>query len=100
MKRRTFIVGLGSAAARPVVARAQQGERVRRVGMLILGSDSDPIARSWVVAFREGLRQVGWIDHDNMRIDLRFAMKASDIRISVEELVKYRPTLFWLTAVR
>jgi putative ABC transport system substrate-binding protein len=77
VKRRQFIAGLGSTAAWPVAARAQQGDRVRRIGVLILGSDSDPIARSWVVAFREELRHAGWIDNDNMRIDRRFALKAS-----------------------
>jgi putative ABC transport system substrate-binding protein len=67
VKRRTFIAGLGSAAVWPLAARAQQGDRVRRIGVLILGSDSDPIARSWVVAFREELRHAGWIDNDAHR---------------------------------
>jgi putative ABC transport system substrate-binding protein len=51
MKRRTFIAGLGSAAAWPVVARAQQGERVRRIGYLDAGDGNDPARKTFVTAF-------------------------------------------------
>jgi putative ABC transport system substrate-binding protein len=72
MKRREFIAGLGGAAAWPVVARAQQVDRVRRVGMLSGGySNSDPQGLEPVTAFRQGLAKLGWVEDRNLRIDLR-----------------------------
>jgi putative ABC transport system substrate-binding protein len=62
MKRRTFIAGLGSAVAWPVVARAQQGERTRRVGVLMNGAATDAVLQSYVATFVEGLRERGWIE--------------------------------------
>ena len=70
MKRRTFIAGLG-VAAWPVVARAQQGDRMRRVGALLYG-ESDPGPKSNAAAFTQGLADLGWTDGRNMRIDLRW----------------------------
>ena len=74
MKRRTFIAGLGSAAAWPVVARAQQGERVRRVGVLISAyTEADPEAQARFVLLRQGLANLGWIEGRNLRLDVRWA---------------------------
>src|SRR5277367_5955875 len=71
MKRRTFIAGLGSAGAWPVVARAQQPDRIRRVGILSDGSEIGPLYSD--KAFLEGLAQLGWMEGRNLRIDYRLA---------------------------
>jgi putative ABC transport system substrate-binding protein len=60
VKRRTFIAGLGSAAAWPVVARAQQSGQVRRVGVVMSGAESDPEQAKQESAFREGMRKLGF----------------------------------------
>ena len=61
MKRREFITLLGGAAAWPVAARAQQGERVRRIGVLMSFAENDPEARLWIARFTQGLAESGWI---------------------------------------
>ena len=71
MKRRAFIAGLGGAAAWPMVARAQQREKMRRIGVLTTFSDSDTLALGWDAAFRKGLEQLGWHDGRNVEIDYR-----------------------------
>jgi putative ABC transport system substrate-binding protein len=92
VKRRTFIAGLGSAAVWPVVARAQQGDRVRRIGVLsTLGAD-DPDARTQIEAFLQGLAQLGWTDGRNVRIDYRWGSGNVDIiRKSSAELATLAP---------
>ena len=70
MKRRTFIEGLGSAAAWPVVARAQQPDRMRRIGVLMPGDENDPEQKTWISAFTQTLADLGWTDGRNVRIDL------------------------------
>src|ERR1700681_1082612 len=75
MKRRDFITLLGSAAAWPLWAHAQQGERIRRVGVL-MGGDNDSAGQADFAAFRESLLKLGWTEGRNIRIDHRFG--ASD----------------------
>jgi putative ABC transport system substrate-binding protein len=87
IKRRQFIAGLGSAAAWPLAARAQQPDRVRQIGVLILGSEADPIPQSWAAAFRKALNQLGWREDRNLRIDLHFAPDVIGIRAAAEHLV-------------
>src|SRR5262245_32929864 len=70
MRRREFIAALGGAAAMPLVARAQQGERMRRIGMLG-GADSVDV-QDRMIAFRQGLQQLGWTEGSNVRIDVRW----------------------------
>jgi putative ABC transport system substrate-binding protein len=70
MRRREFIAGLGSAAAWPMVARAQQAERMRRVGVLVNLSENDAKAQKFVTAFRQRLQQLGWVDGGNARIEI------------------------------
>jgi hypothetical protein len=73
-KRREFITLLGGAAAAwPLAARAQQGERMRRVGILITLSERDPEAQARLTAFREGLRKLGWTEGRNLRIEYRLS---------------------------
>ena len=72
MRRREFITLLGGVAATwPFAARAQQSDRVRRIGLLI-GIEDDADSRAMYEAFRQGLQQLGWIDGRNVRIDARF----------------------------
>src|SRR5499425_2433355 len=71
MMRREFITLLGGAATWPLVARAQQGERVRRVGVLMPFAEDNPVGQARLAAFLEGLRQLGWADGRNVRIDSR-----------------------------
>ena len=72
MRRREFIGGLGSAAAWPLAALAQQGDRVRRIGVLMPDDETDPIWRPRISALTQALADVGWIDGRNVRIDLRW----------------------------
>src|SRR5271167_228529 len=62
MRRREFIVGLGSAAAWPLAARAQQPDRVRRIGVLMPGDESDPLRKTFATAFTQALADLGWTD--------------------------------------
>jgi putative tryptophan/tyrosine transport system substrate-binding protein len=94
MRRRTFIAGLGSAAAWPLAARAQQGERLRRVGMLMAYDESDPEAKRWLSAFMQGLTELGWTDGRNVRMDRRWAGNdINRIRAFAQELVGLRPDI-------
>src|SRR5260221_13466244 len=74
MRRREFITLLGGAAvAWPFAARAQQPDRVRRIGVLMAFAESDREAQSWVAAFREELSKLGWTGGRNIEIDTRWA---------------------------
>jgi putative ABC transport system substrate-binding protein len=73
MKRREFITLVGGAAAAwPLGARAQQEDRMRRVGVLFAFAESDPDAKAWLTAFEEGLQKLGWSQSRNLRIDYRW----------------------------
>jgi putative ABC transport system substrate-binding protein len=90
MKRRSFIAGLGSAAAWPVVARAQ-AERMRRIGVLMGFDQNDPEGKLRYSAFTQALADLGWTDGRNVRIDLRWAGGDIDrIRALAQELVGLR----------
>ena len=71
MKRREFITLLGAAVALPLAARAEESERVRRIGVLIPGTADDAEYQARMVAFLQGLQQLGWSDGRNVRIDIR-----------------------------
>ena len=74
MKRREFITLIGSAAAAlPLAARAQQPERIRRIGALMLFAESDPESRIRLRSFEQALRELGWTAGRNLQIDYRFA---------------------------
>src|SRR5258707_3403034 len=93
MQRRDFIRLLGGvAAAWPVVARAQQGSRVRRIGMLMGYAEADPDTQARMAAFKSGLDQLGWKDDHNIQITFRFGVGEMDrIRESAKELVDLNP---------
>ena len=96
MRRREFIAGLGSAAAWPVVARAQQGDRVRRIGVLMGLGENDPEGKARISAFTQALAGLGWADGRNVRIDLRWgAGDANRIRALARELVGLQPDITW-----
>src|SRR5215475_6681748 len=96
MKRREFIALIGgSAATWPLAARAQQPERMRRIGILLGLAENDLMGQSRIVAFRKGLRDLGWIEGRNVQIDYRFAAGDSDrARTYAAELVKLTPDVF------
>jgi ABC-type uncharacterized transport system substrate-binding protein len=71
LKRREFISLLGGAAAWPLAARAQQRERMRRIGMLLGGAENDQEFQTRMAAFREELQRLGWTEDRNVRIDIR-----------------------------
>ena len=94
MKRREFITLLGGAvAAWPLAARAQQTERMRRIGVLLSTAADDPVFQTWVGAFLQGLQQLGWTIGRNLQIDIRWALTAADIRRHAVELVGMAPDL-------
>jgi putative ABC transport system substrate-binding protein len=93
MKRREFIALVGGAAAAwPLAARAQQSERVRRIGVLLPAASDDVEFQARVGAFLQGLQQSGWSIGRNLRIDTRWATaNADDIRRHAAELVTLAP---------
>jgi putative ABC transport system substrate-binding protein len=95
MKRREFIAGLGSAAAWPVVARAQQADRVRRIGVLVGGRDeTDPEQKRRLSAFAHALADSGWSDGRNVRIDLWWGRSDNNrIRTLAQELAGLQPDI-------
>src|SRR3979490_2291463 len=94
MRRREFITLLGGAVSWPLAARAQQPDRVRRIGVLMGYAENDSEAQVWVAAFREGLQKLGWTEGRNIRIDTRWA--AFDVQAMqrfAAELVALQPDL-------
>jgi putative tryptophan/tyrosine transport system substrate-binding protein len=73
MRRREFIAGLSVTAAMPLLARAQQPERMRRIGVLFSTAADDPESSARTASFLQGLRKLGWIEGRNLRIDIRWA---------------------------
>jgi putative ABC transport system substrate-binding protein len=95
IRRRGFIAGLGCAAVSwPVAARAQQGDRVRRIGVLMGGDENDPEQKRRLFAFTQALADLGWIDGRNVRFDLRWGSgDANRIRAIAQELVGLQPDI-------
>jgi len=92
MRRREFITLVGGAAAWPMAARAQQNERVRRIGVLVASPADDAEWKARLAAFNDGLAQLGWIEGRNMRVDTRWATtNADDLRKQAAELVATTP---------
>src|SRR5215472_9697734 len=97
LRRREFIVLLGGAAvAWPLAARAQHGERVRRLAVMMGGrnADTDPEGRAWFSAFRQGLEDLGWVEGRNFRADYRWPAGDLDrMRVIAKEFVDLQPDL-------
>ena len=93
MRRRDFIkVVAGLATAWPLLARAQQGERVRHIGVLISLAADDKEGQARLAAFLQGLRELGWIDGRNVRVDIRWGAGDSErVRKYIAELVALTP---------
>jgi putative ABC transport system substrate-binding protein len=92
VKRREFITLLGGAAGWPLAARAQQGERMRRIGVLFGLAADDPESQARHTAFVQGLQELGWTDGRNIRVDTRWGAGDGDrIRKYVTELVALAP---------
>ena len=100
MRRRDFIRAISSAvAAWPIAARAQQPERVRRIGVLMPGTADDAELKARIAAFQQGLRELGWTDGRNVRIDVRWGAGDADrIRSSAAELVALAPDVILTVA--
>ena len=96
MRRREFIVTVGGAAAAwPLVARAQQPERMRRIGVLMTRAADDPLGQARLVAFQQALQQLGWSDGRNVQIDVRWGENDADLsRRYAQELIALAPDIF------
>jgi putative ABC transport system substrate-binding protein len=103
MRRREFIAGLGAAAtARPITARAQQGDRVRRISVFMSGDESDPEQKPRLSAFAQALADLGWIDGRNVRMDVRWGGAGGGdtnrMRALAQELVGLQPDIILANA--
>jgi putative ABC transport system substrate-binding protein len=95
LRRRQFITLLAGTAAWPLAARAQQPERVRRIGVLLALAADDPYGQAQVAAFQQALQQLGWNDGRNVRIDIRWDESDADrARRYAQELVALAPDIF------
>ena len=96
--RRTFIAGLGTAAW-PLMARGQQGDRVRRIGVLMSGDENDPLAKSERSAFTQALAGLGWTDGRNVLIEYRWGVVDVDrARRQAAELITLAPDVILASA--
>jgi putative ABC transport system substrate-binding protein len=95
LKRRQFITLLAGTAAWPLAARAQQAERMRRIGVLMNRAADDPQGQVWLAAFQQALQQLGWSDGRNVRIDIRWHENDADrARTYAQELIALAPDIF------
>src|SRR5262249_17050298 len=94
IRRREFIAGLGSAAAWPLAARAQQGNRLRRIGVLVPNDENNPVYKPRLSSFTQALAGLGWTDGRNVRMDLRWGGgDLNRIRALPAELVGLQPDI-------
>jgi putative ABC transport system substrate-binding protein len=96
MRRRDFITFVGGAAAAwPVVARAQQGERMQRIGVLLNLSEGDPQTQARLGIFRQSLAKLDWLEDRNIHIDCRFSVDTVEQgEVRAKELMELQPELF------
>jgi putative ABC transport system substrate-binding protein len=93
MKCRDFITLLSGAAAWPLAAHAQQGERMRRIGVLMPADETEPVAKTMLSAFTQALASLGWADGRNVRMDVRWGGDINRIRVLAQELVGPQPDI-------
>jgi ABC-type uncharacterized transport system substrate-binding protein len=92
--RRQFITLLGGVVAWPLAARAQQADRVRRIGVLMLYPENDSEGQLRAKAFRQGLEKLGWVDGRNIQIDFQWGSGDADwIRSAAAQLLRLQPDL-------
>jgi putative ABC transport system substrate-binding protein len=100
IRRREFITLVGGAAAWPIAARAQQGGRMRRIGVLMPFDESDPEGKTYISALTQALADLGWTDGRNVRMDLRWAGGHADrIRALAQELVGLQPDIILVSSI-
>jgi ABC-type uncharacterized transport system substrate-binding protein len=99
MNRREFITLLGGAVVWPLAARAQQGERMRRIGVLMSTGSDDPEGQARIAAFLDGLQRLGWTDGRNARIDVRWPKGGAEARKYAADLVALGPDIILATGV-
>ena len=101
MRRREFITLLGGAAAWPVAARAQQAEKVRRIGVFQTVAENDPEIQVRLTALSQALRDLGWTEGRNLQVELRgVAGGIERIRAAAAELVSYHPDLLHVASTQ
>jgi putative ABC transport system substrate-binding protein len=95
LRRREFVAALGGAAAAwPLAARAQQGTRMRRIGVLMPYDENDPEIKLRYSAFTQALAELGWTDGRNVRMDLRWSgVDINRTRALAQELVGLQPDI-------
>ena len=93
IRRREFIGVLGGTVAWPLTARAQQSDRVRRIGVLMSGDENDPEWKARISAFTQALADLGWTDGRNVRMDLRWGGDINRLRALAQELVGLQPDI-------
>ena len=99
--RREFIAALGGAAAWPLAAWAQQGDRMRRIGVLSLSDENDPATKADLSAFTQALAALGWTDGRNVRMDLRYAGgDANRMPALAQKWSAFNPTSSWHLGAR
>jgi putative ABC transport system substrate-binding protein len=98
LRRRKFIVALGSAAAWPRAGRAQPGERVRRVSVIMGFAEADPVWQAYLATFRQRLHEFGWTEGRNVRFDYRFTGdSAARMRSAAAEVVALAPDVIFVS---
>jgi putative tryptophan/tyrosine transport system substrate-binding protein len=99
LRRRQFIAGIGALAAWPMVARAQQPGRLRRIGALMSWEESDPEIKTFFSGFMQELAELGWTDGGNVRMEVRWAGSNVDrLRMFAKELVDLQPDVILATS--
>ena len=94
MRRRKFLSLVGSAAAWPMVARAQPVERMRRIGLLMTSTENDPLNQARIAMFLAGLKERGWTENQSFKLELRYAgSKLDDLPMLAADLVRARVDL-------